>query len=98
MPQANKQAVDEPVDTTRIAAYLAGCRELARFCTQNGWIDNQSIDFEIQKRAACELLVAIKFTEVIMKGAGCEARRMPCFARLRLHTDGRGEIVAATPA
>jgi hypothetical protein len=95
---AHTQAVSECVATTRVAAYLERCRELADFCSQNGWIDNRSLDFEIQKRDARELLVAVKFTEVIMKGAGCEARRMPCFARLLLRTDERGEIVAATPA
>jgi hypothetical protein len=98
VPLAHRQTVPEYVATTRVAAYLDRCRELAGFCSQNGWIDNQSIDFEIQKRDARELLVAVKFTEVIMKGAGCEARRMPCFARLLLRTDERGQIVAAIPA
>lgn len=95
---AQRQAIPDPVETARVADYLARCRELAGFCSQNGWIDNQSIDFDIQRRDARELLVAVKFTEVIMKGAGCEARRMPCFARLLLRTDARGEIVAALPA
>ena len=87
-----------PAETSRIAEYLARCRELARFCSQNGWIDNESIQFDIQGSDVHEVLVAVKFTEVIMKGAGCEARRMPCFARLLLRVDECGEIVSATPA
>lgn len=82
-----------------IAAYLACCRELAGFCAHNGWIDNDSIEFEIQAGATPGILVvAVKFTEVIMKGAGCEARRLPRFARLRLGLDARGDVVSATPA
>ena len=81
-----------------IGAYLARCRELAGFCSQNGWIDNESIEFEIQAGATPGiLLVAVKFTEVIMKGAGCEARRLPRFARLRLSLNPGGEVIAATP-
>lgn len=87
-----------PAESSCIADYLARCRELARFCSQNGWIDNESIEFDIQQRAVHQVLVAVKFTEVIMKGAGCEARRMPCFARLLLRVNGRGEVVSATPA
>lgn len=85
-------------EQARVAAFLARCRELSVFCSQNGWIDDQSIDFEVQRRNGDEALVAVKFTEVIMKGAGCEARRMPCFARLRLRFDERGGVVAAEPA
>ena len=81
-----------------IAAYLTRCRELAGFCAHNGWIDNDSIEFEIQPGASPGILeVAVKFTEVIMKGAGCEARRLPRFARLQLSLDVRGEINSATP-
>jgi len=87
-----------PRSRPQIAAYLARCRELAGYCSQNGWIDNESIDFDIQESAARRVVVAVKFTEVIMKGAGCEARRMPCFARLVLHFDARGEVVSTTPA
>lgn len=86
-----------PGPRTPIAAYLARCRELAGFCWQNGWIDNDSIEFDIQENAGRQVVVAVKFTEVIMKGAGCEARRMPRFARLRLTLDARGEVVSATP-
>ncbi len=80
-----------------IAAYLARCRELVAFCSQNGWIDNASIEFDVQDVGTDGVLVAVKFTEVIMKGAGCEARRLPCFGRMRLSLDRRGEVVSATP-
>jgi hypothetical protein len=30
-----------------IERYLLSCRELTAFCSQNGWIDNQSMNYEI---------------------------------------------------
>ncbi len=81
-----------------IAAYLRRCRELARFCTQNGWIDNDSLAFEVRPLAGAppgEVEVAVKFTEVVMKGAGCEGRRVPCFAVLSLVIDAAGEVRGA---
>ena len=75
-----------------VGAFLADCRELAAFCTQNGWIDNDSITYEVTPLGRALLDVAVKFDEVVMKGAGCEGRRIPCFARLRLALDERGAV------
>lgn len=78
----------------RIGEWLRECRELAEFCTQNGWIDNDSLEFDV-RCLGDDVEVAVKFSEVVMKGAGCEGRRIPCFARLRLRLGRSGEVLGA---
>ena len=79
----------------KVRDYLLSCREMSAFCTQNGWIDNDSLEFECEPLNATALIASVKFTEVIMKGAGCEARRMPCFGRLALELDSDGSVVSS---
>ena len=82
------------IENQEIEDSLRSCRELARLCTQNGWIDDESNEFDTTPLENGDLKVAVKFTEVVMKGAGCEGRRIPCFGYLRLRRETRGAIVA----
>lgn len=63
------------------------------FCTQNGWIDNDTLWFEIQSRRTNEVTVAVKFIEILMEGSGCVADRRECFGKLRLRLGENNEIV-----
>jgi len=78
-----------------ISAWLSACRELSALTRENGWVDDESLCWEI-KRTACDFIdVAVSFEEVVVKPAGCEGERVPCFGYLRLWLDGEGEIVRA---
>ena len=58
--------------------------ELASLCTQNGWIDNDTLSYEIIEEEADRWLLAVQFEEIIMEGSGCVAGRIPCYGRVRL--------------
>lgn len=63
---------------------LKNAPELARLCTQNGWIDNDTLRYDVIERQSRSVLLAVQFEEIIMEGAGCVADRKPCYGRVRL--------------
>ena len=78
----------------KVQEYLRECRELARLCTQNGWIDNDTLKFEIiESRDGGQVTAAVQFEEIIMEGAGCIAGRVPCYGQVRMRLDGAGDVV-----
>ncbi len=79
-----------------IRDYLLNCRELNRLCRQNGWIDNETLHFEIANSNTEEATVAVWFTEIIMEGAGRMADRLERFGKLRLQFDSKGAIRSAS--
>ena len=81
-----------PSAEDRLRAYLASCREIATLCTQNGWVDNDTLAVEVLDAAADEVLAAVTFEEVIMEGAGCIAGRVPCYGRVRARLGPGGEV------
>lgn len=82
-----------PEPTQRdIHTYLERAPELAQFCTQNGFIDNDTLAADVLERAAHHMTLAVTFEEVIMEGSGCEATRQPCYGRVRLRLDDAGHI------
>ncbi len=70
--------------------YLRGAPELPKLCTQNGWIDNDTLRYEILTQRGRQLLLAVEFDEVIMEGSGCVADRKPCYGRIRISQDDKG--------
>ena len=70
--------------------YLMGAPELPKLCTQNGWIDNETLRYEILAQQGRQLLLAVEFDEVIMEGSGCVADRKPCYGRIRILQDDKG--------
>ena len=68
------------------------CPDLARLCSQNGWIDNDTLEVEVLEQGRDTLLAAVTFEEVIMEGAGCIAGRVPCYGRVRARLDPSGRI------
>lgn len=78
----------ETAGNEHIERWLRNCRDIASFCTQNGWIDNDTLTFEILERTTDRILLYVTFDEVIMEGSGCIAGRVPCYGRMELSMDG----------
>lgn len=77
-----------------IQDYLRECRELSRLCSQNGWIDNDTLEVEIlESRPGGQVTAAVQFEEVIMEGAGCVAGRVPCYGQVRMQLDRAGNVL-----
>ncbi len=76
-----------------IDEYLKICPELARLCSQNGWIDNSSLRSEILGTSPHETLLAVYFDEVVMEGSGCVAAVKACYGRVRVHTSSSGKVL-----
>jgi hypothetical protein len=85
-------------EASAITQLLETSKELSAFCTQNGWIINDSIDYEIIERHPDRLLIYVTFLESIMEGSGCQCDQKPCYGRLRLNLDVQGNIIGVEPA
>jgi len=79
-----------------IERYLLSCRELTAFCSQNGWIDNQSMNYEIIEQNDRHVIAFVQFEEILMKGSACVAERLPCQGRLYLTLDHYGQVSHAS--
>lgn len=77
-----------------IERYLLSCKELTAFCSQNGWIDNDTLYYEILAQNDTEIIALVQFEEILMEGAGRIASRIPCYGRLRLALDRYGAVVS----
>ncbi len=78
-----------------IERYLMSCRELTTFCSQNGWIDGNSLYYEILEQNDHEVVAFVRFDEILMGGSGGEAARVSCEGRLRLTLDRYGQVTQA---
>ncbi|MCK5719422.1 MAG: hypothetical protein KAH84_05655 [Thiomargarita sp.] len=73
--------------------YLENCRELSELTSQNGWIDNESLEIEIIEQEQNTVTLKVIFKELIMEGAGCLANRLECFGKVQLQLDENGKVV-----
>ena len=78
-----------------IESYLKSCRELSRFCSRSGWIDNDSLHYTITWENDLEALVDIEFEELLMEDAGNLVRKISCFGQMRMFLDAHGRVVRA---
>jgi hypothetical protein len=85
-------------ETLAITHLLQNCKELNAFCSQNGWIINESIHYEIIERQPESLLIYVTFLESIMEGSGCQGDQKSCYGRLRLLLNDQGDITGVEPA
>ena len=81
-----------PTADVAVARFLRETPLLARFCSQNGWIDEDSLRFETCRLGADQWRVSVRFDEIVVKAAGCVGRRVPCFGWLRVRLDGAGQV------
>ncbi len=75
-----------------IERYLMSCRELTAFCSQNGWIDPDSLYYEIIEQSDQHVIALVQFEEVLTQGAGAAAARVACQGHLRLTLDRYGQV------
>lgn len=68
---------------------------ISDFCSQNGWIDNDTLRYEVRDRDDRALRVNVYFTEVIMEGSGCVADRVERFGQVELEVDDQDKVVDA---
>ncbi len=76
----------------KLDQYLKTCRELNAFCTQNGWIDDDTLRVEVLENHRTSVLAAITFEEILMEGSGCVAGRVACYGRVRAHLSPAGDV------
>lgn len=76
----------------QIDEYLRNCRDLNRLCTQNGWIDNDSLRVDVLDWGQNSVLASVNFQEIVMEASGCMADRVACYGRIRLHLDVAGAV------
>lgn len=75
-----------------IDEYLKSSRELSQLCSQNGWIDNETLRYDLMEQDDSHTVVNVSFEEVVMEGSGCVAARVPCYGKLRLTIDNNDQV------
>lgn len=78
-----------------ISAWLDETNLINRFCTQNGWVDGDSVRYEVQERRGGGARINVYFTEIVMEGSGCVAGRIDCFGQLDIEQDAAGRVMSA---
>ena len=78
-----------------VEKYLKNCRELTRFCSRNGWIDQQSLRFTVIMESNEELIVDVEFDELLMESSGSQCDRISCFGQVHLYLDRLGRVIRA---
>ncbi len=78
-----------------VEQYLMSCRELTAFCSQNGWIDNNTLCYEIIEEDDHHIVAFVQFEEILMEGSGSVAGRIPCQGKLCLTLDHYGQVSQA---
>jgi hypothetical protein len=77
-----------------IARFLCSCRELMRLTGQHGWVDGDTLTFEVIEDLPEAAIVAVSFVEVVTEqGSSEKAERLVRSGRLRLHFDAAGDVV-----
>jgi hypothetical protein len=69
-----------------------------RFCTQNGWIDDDTLRYEVSSSEEGWTRINVYFTELVMEGSGCVADRVACFGQIDLRLDGGARVLEAKVA
>ena len=68
------------------------CRELTSFCSQNGWIDNNTLHYEIIQEDDHQIIAYVQFEEILTEASNQQASRICCQGRLRLLLDRYGQV------
>ncbi len=60
---------------------------LSQLCTQNGWLDPETIEIETLRHEEDQVLCSVTFNEILMEGSVCIAGRVSCWGRFRVQLD-----------
>lgn len=77
--------------------WLRASNLINRFCTQNGWIDDDSVRYEVSSDHDGWRRINVYFTEMVMEGSGCIADRVECFGQVDLRLGRDGFVEEARP-
>ncbi|MBL1292773.1 MAG: hypothetical protein COB61_002770 [Thiotrichales bacterium] len=58
---------------------LATSRELVVLCSQNGWIDSDTVSYDVIDHSEGKVKLKVRFEEIVMEGSGCVAARIACY-------------------
>jgi len=75
----------------QILVLLRSRRELSVLCSQNGWIDSDTICYEIVEQSNCLLILNVSFQEIVMEGSGCVAGRVACYGEVKIEFLGSSD-------
>ena len=78
---------------SKIEHYLKSCSELTRFCSRNGWIDNDSLRYTVIMETSNELVIDIEFEELLMESSGNFIGSIHCSGQLHLFLDQLGRVI-----
>ena len=78
---------------SKIERYLKSCRELSRFCSRNGCIDNDSLRYTIIMETSNEVVIDIEFEELLTESSGSFIGTMHCVGQLHLFLDQLGRVI-----
>ena len=76
-----------------IDRYLQSSDDLSAFCTQNGFVDPQTLHFDVLSHHEGWVIVAVEFMEVVEADSREHLSNRPCFGRLELRLDTQTERV-----
>jgi len=80
----------------KIASYLQRCRELVELEGGAGCLQLDSIVFDILEERAREVIIAVRFIEVVPDARESGMGHVDRFGRLRLELNEFGEISSAS--
>ena len=79
-----------------IERYLMCCRELTAFGSQYGWIDKNSLRYEIVEQNDNQVIAFVQFDEILVRDSASAVSRIPCQGHLCLTLDHYGQVIDAT--
>ena len=65
-----------------IRELLGSRRELSGLCSQNGWIDSETIEYQVIEQSDQRVRLKVSFEEIVTEGSGCIAARIACYGQL----------------
>lgn len=80
----------------KIASYLQGCTDLAGLTNGGGFWHADSIVFDILETSAREVIIAVRFIEVLQETPEYGSQQVDRYGCLRLELDEFGDISFAS--
>ncbi|MBT3308612.1 MAG: hypothetical protein HOL04_11970 [Gammaproteobacteria bacterium] len=75
-----------------VEQYLKSCRELAELTHYNGWIDNDTLKYQLVSEERGRVVADVQFEEVFI--SACCEERAERWGRVQLELDSAGTVKA----